>query len=473
MRGKVRAPWRSRRAAAVRAGAALAATLLGGCALAASGAADWPAYGGNPQGDRYSSLRQIAPGNVAGLREVWRYATGPGDLQTSPLIVDGVLYGVTPDQVVFALDAGSGRELWTHAPRIRNRQPVRGLSYWRDGARRRLFTSHGSFLTALDPQTGRPAAEFGVGGTIDLREGLGRDPATLPVFMTTPGVIYRDLLIVGFRTSETAPAAPGAVRAYDVRSGRLVWTFNLLPRPGEAGSETWPRDAGSTAGGANAWAGMALDARRGIVYAPTGSAVDDFYGGDRRGDNLFANSLVALDAATGRRLWHFQAVRHDIWDRDFPSPPLLLTVRRNGRAVDAVAQPTKQGVLYLFDRVSGRPLFPVEERSASPSDVPGEHAAPSQPHPTLPLPFARQALTAEMLTRRTPQAAAAARAEFARLRNGGPFTPLAVGAQTVVFPGFDGGAEWGGPAADRRRGVIYINSNDIAWTGGLAGAGPA
>lgn len=463
--------WRS-----VRGGALAAALLVGGTAAAPGGQgqsadpADWPAYGG-ALGDRYSTLAQINVRNVGRLQEAWRFETGRGGLQTNPLIVGEVLYGVTPTQDVFALDAASGRELWRFAPESRNQQPVRGLAYWRQGGEARLFTSHGPFLTAVDPATGRPAAQFGKGGSVDLREQLDRPPSTTATYLTSPGVIYGDLIIVGFRTSEAHPAAPGAVRAYDVRTGALRWRFNLIPRPGEFGHKTWPADAWKTAGGANAWAGMVVDPVRGIVYVPTGSAVDDFYGGDRPGDNLFANSLVALNARSGERRWHFQAVRHDIWDRDLPSPPVLLTVTRNGKRVDAVAQPTKHGYLFVLDRATGAPLFPIEERAVPSSEVPGERPAATQPFPLAPEPFARQRLTADMLTRRTPEAHAAAAAAFKTFRDAGAFTPFSVGAQTLMFPGFDGGADWGGPAVDRRRGVIFINSNDVAWTGGLRDLG--
>ncbi|QAY76458.1 PQQ-binding-like beta-propeller repeat protein [Sphingosinicella sp. BN140058] len=450
---------------------ACGALLLAAGAIARNanaGADDWPVYGGSPAGDRFSALEQIDTNNVSGLREVWRYETGAGRLQASPLMIGGILYGVTPGQGVFALDAATGKRLWEHRPSEAGEQPVRGLTYWSDGDEARLFSGNGADLIALDPKTGASVRSFGDGGRVDLRASLGRDPERTAAFLTTPGIVYRDLIITGFRTSESAPAAPGAVRAYDVRTGALRWTFNLIPKPGEPGHETWPADAWRSAGGANAWAGMALDAARGIVFVPTGSAVDDFYGGDRPGDNLYANSLVALDAATGRHLWHFQAVHHDILDRDFPSPPVLLTVRHQGRAIDAVAQPSKQGLLFLFDRVTGKPLFPIEERPVPASDVPGERAAPTQPFPLRPAPFARQSLTAEMLTGRTPAAEAAARKAFAAMRSGGPFQPLGVGRQTIVFPGFDGGAEWGGSAVDRRRGILYLNSNDIAWSGGLA-----
>ncbi len=431
------------------------------------GAGDWPAYGGSASGDRYSTLGQINPSNVRGLTEAWRFDTGPGGLQTQPLVVDGRLYGVTPHQEVFALDGATGRQIWKFEPEPRGYQPVRGLTYWRKGGVARLFTSNAFYLTAIDPITGKAAGQFGKDGSVDLREGLGRPASEASTWLTTPGVIFGDLIIVGFRTGETHPAAPGTVRAYDVRTGALRWTFDLIPKPGQFGHETWPAEAWRTAGGANNWTGMVVDARRGIVYVPTGSAVDDFYGADRHGDNLFANSLLALDARTGKRLWHFQAVHHDTLDRDFPSPPALLTVTHDGRRVDAIAQPTKHGVLFLLDRVTGKPLFPVEERPIPASDVPGEQSSPTQPFPFKPAPFARQRLTEDMLTTRTPEANAEARAAFARLRNLGPFGPLSATQQTLVFPGFDGGAEWGGPAVDRARGVIYINSNDIAWTAGL------
>lgn len=450
--------------------AALSACVTGGGREAADRDGDWPVYGGSAAGDRFSGLDQIDASNVARLEQVWRFDAGEGGLQTSPLVIGGVLYAVTAAQKTVALDAATGALLWEYAPDAPGEQPVRGVSFWTDGHERRLFTSSGFHLVALDAATGRPILGFGEAGRVDLREHLGREPSDIAAFLTTPGVIHRDLIITGFRTGENRPAAPGAVRAYDVRTGQLRWTFNLIPKPGEAGHETWPAGAAEDAGGANAWAGMVLDAERGIVYVPTGSAVDDFYGGDRVGDNLFANSLVALDANTGKRLWHFQGVHHDVLDRDFPSPPVLLTVTHGGRRIDAVAQTSKQGFVFVFDRVTGKPLFPIEERPVPASDVPGEKASPTQPFALEPAPYARQSLSEDLLTTRTPAARAAALAAFAQMRHGGPFTPLTVGSKTIVFPGYDGGAEWGGPAVDRRRGVLYVNSNDIAWTGELAEA---
>ncbi|MEO5772745.1 MAG: PQQ-binding-like beta-propeller repeat protein [Sphingomicrobium sp.] len=427
---------------------------------------DWRTYGGDSDGNHYSPLAQIDRSNVGQLREAWRFETGPGGVQTSPLMVDSLLYTITPQQDVVALDAATGKPVWTWHATEPAEQPVRGLSYWERNGQRRLFTSNGSYLVALDPATGQPIPSFGSDGRIDMREGLGRDPAEIPAFLTTPGTIFEDLIITGFRTSESHPAAPGAIRAYDVRTGQIRWTFNLIPHPGEPGHETWPADAWKTAGGANNWPGMTVSRSKGMIFVPSGSPVDDFFGGDRPGDNLYSDSLVALDARTGRKLWHFQGVHHDIWDRDFPSPPVLLTVLREGRRVDAVAQTSKQGLVFLFEQETGRPLFPIQERAVVQSDVPGEQTSPTQPHPLKPAPFARQWLTESMLTNRTPEAHAEALKQFRNMRSGGPFLPFTVGKDTIVMPGFDGGAEWGGSAVDPS-GTLYVNSNDIAWLGSL------
>lgn len=449
------------------------ATLM--CAAAFCGAAksqratDWPVYGGQPTQDHYSSLNQINRSNVSRLAMAWSYDTGEeGAMQTQPLVADGVVYGVTAKQRVIALEAGSGHLLWQFDPHSGSTQAVRGLTLWSDGHERRLFAGLANNLYALDPQTGQLLKDFGEGGHLDLRKGLrGDDYEGQSIALTTPGAIYKDMIIVGGREPETAPAPPGDIRAFDVHTGELRWRFHTIPHPGEPGYNTWPPDAWKTAGSANNWAGMTLDTKRGILYVPTGSAVPDFYGGGRVGNDLFADTLLALDAGTGKLLWYFQGVHHDIWDRDFPSSPALLTVKRNGHEVDAVAQTTKQGWVYLFDRVTGKPLFPIEERPYPRSDVPGEVTSPTQPLPTEPAPYARQLLTEDMLTNRTPAAHAWAEKEFHTFRSGGQFVPFAVGQQTVVFPGFDGGAEWGGPAVDPKTGVIYINANGIAWTGGL------
>ena len=430
---------------------------------------DWPAYGGAPENTHYSSLEQINRSNVKRLAVAWSFDTGEqGGLQTSPIIVDGVLYGITPTQKIFALDAATGKLLWKFDSGTKGTQPDRGLAYWSSDKDKRILVGVMNFLYALDAGTGKPVATFGKEGRIDLRGDLGRDPEKQSVVMTSPGIVYKDLIVVGGRNPETLPAPPGDVRAYDMRTGKLRWSFHTIPHPGEFGYETWPKEAWKYSGAANNWAGMAVDAKRGIVYVPTGSAAFDFYGANRVGDDLFANCLIALNAETGERIWHFQGVRHDIWDRDFPSPPTLVTVTRDGKEVDAVAQTTKQGFVYLFDRVSGKPLFPIEYRKYPPSDVLGEAAALEQPLPTRPAPFARQILREDMLTNRTPEAHAWALEKFHTFRSEGQFVPFGVGKDTVIFPGYDGGAEWGGPAVDPQTAILYVNANEMAWTGALA-----
>jgi quinoprotein glucose dehydrogenase len=448
------------------AGALLTSMLCGACA--AQSATGWPVYNGGPDGDHYSRLTQINRGNVQRLEVAWSFDTGEkGPMQSNPLIVGRVLYGYTPTQKVVALDAATGKLKWKFDSGITGTQPDRGVAYWTDGKQGRILAGVMNFLYCLDAETGNPIASFGEAGRIDLRKELRGNFEEQSIALTTPGIIYKDLIIVGGRNPETHPAPPGDVRAFDVRTGKLRWSFHTIPHPGEPGYETWPPEAWKTAGAANNWAGMTLDVKRGIVYAPTGSAVFDFYGGDRVGNDLYANTILALDAATGKRLWSFQGVHHDIWDRDFPSAPALLTLRHNGKTVEALAQTTKQGYLYLFDRLTGKPLFPIHEHPYPTSSVPGEVTSPTQPAPDAPMPFARQRLTEDMLTTRTPEAHAWALNEFRSFRSDGQFVPLAVNKQTVVFPGFDGGAEWGGPAVDPTQGILYVNATEMAWTGGL------
>lgn len=445
------------------------ATLLLQPAVHAGDYRRWEAYGGTPDQIRYSRLDQINRENVGALAVAWQYDTGEaGDLQTQPIVVDRVLYAYTPKHKTIALDAATGKLLWQFDPGIEGSGANRGLMYWARGRDRRVFAAVDAFVYALDVRTGVPIASFGEGGRIDLRKHLGRDPAQQSVRLTTPGVIYKDLMIIGGRVSEALPASPGDVRAYDVRTGELRWSFRTIPRPGEYGYATWPKDAWTYIGGANSWSGITLDERRGVVYVPTGSAAADFYGGDRLGDNLFANSLIALDAETGKRLWHYQFVFHDILDRDLPTPPALVRIERNGRKIDALAQPTKQGYLFVLERDTGKPLYPVQYVRVPGSDVFGEIASAVQPLPTKPLPYARQTLTIDDLTTRTPEAAKWAREEFAKVRSNGPFMPLTVGQDTLIFPGFDGGAEWGGAAYDPDTGWLYLNTNEMAWIGSLA-----
>ena len=437
--------------------------------LAPAADLNWPAYGGRAEGTRYSPLKQINKSNVARLKEAWRYDTadGPGASQTQPIVVDGILYGITPKHKTVAVNAATGKQLWQWSSGLDGNGPNRGLSYWTDGKSPRILTAVRHFVYALDAATGKTIETFGTNGRIDLRDGLGRNSESVAVTLTTPGVIYKDLLIVGGRMPESLPAAPGNIRAYDVRTGKQRWSFHTIPGPAELGYETWPKDGWTYSGAANNWAGMAVDSKRGIVFVPTGSSATDFYGADRLGDNLFANCLLALNAETGERLWHFQAVKHDIWDRDFPSPPTLVTVTRNGKKIDAVAQTSKQGWLYLFDRVTGAPLFPMELQKFPPSDVLGEMASETQMVPLKPSPFARQRLTEDMLTRRTPAAHDWAVEKFKTFRSNGQFMPFAVDQETVIFPGFDGGAEYGGSAYDPETNLLYVNANDIPWTSSL------
>jgi quinoprotein glucose dehydrogenase len=443
---------------------------------------DWAITGGDPGNSRSSPLAQIDRNNVARLEVAWTYHTGEatggrggGQIQATPVVVRGLLYSTTGAGRAFALRAATGEEVWKFDPSAgvgRGGGGVnRGVVYWASGENRRILFTAGSRLYALDAATGVTIASFGTGGWIDLTKGLGRDSANQSVTATSPGVIFNDLIIQGTRVGEGDGSAPGHVRAYDVRTGALRWTFHTIPQPGEYGYDTWPADAWRTAGGANSWAGMAVDVRRGIVYVPTGSASPDFLGANRAGANLFANSLIALDAATGKRLWHFQTVHHDLGDRDLPAPPNLLTVRHNGRPVDAVAQITKTGFVFLFDRATGAALFPIDERPVPASDIPGELAWPTQPFPAKPEPFARQRLTAADLTTISPEANAAVLARFRTLRADGLFTPPSL-AGTIVLPGFDGGGEWGGAAVDRETGVLYVNASDVPWIAALTPVTP-
>jgi quinoprotein glucose dehydrogenase len=438
--------------------------------VAAAGYRDWKVYGGGPESIRYSNLNQINRENVQKLRVAWTFDTGDAfdasEMQCNPIVVDGVLYATTPKLRVIALDAATGQLRWAFDPNgetkmthsIRNR----GVTYWENGRDQRIFFVARHYLYALDARTGTLVARFGDSGRVDLRKELGRDPREVSISATTPGIVYRDLLILGGLMSEDLPCPPGDIRAYDVRTGKLRWSFHTIPHPGEFGYDTWPKDAWKYSGAANNWSGMSLDEKRGLVFVPTGSAAFDFYGANRLGDDLFANSLIALRASTGERVWHFQAVKHDLWDRDFPAPPNLVTVLRDGKLVDAVAQITKAGVVFVFERENGKPLFPIEYRDVPRSEVDGEVAAAKQAFPLKPPPFARQILTEDMLTQRTPEAHQAVLDQFRKIRSAGQFVPPSFEG-TAVFPGFDGGAEWGGAAFDPATGLLYVNSNEMAW----------
>ena len=442
------------------------------CLLSQSGTkVDWPIYGGNSDATHYSPLKQINRTNVKQLEMAWSYDTGEtGGLQTSPIEIGGVLFGISPTQKVFAIDAATGQLKWKFDSGILGTQPDRGLAYWSsaDNQDRRIIVGVMNFVYELNAETGKPVPSFGKDGRIDLREGLGRDVSTTFISLTSPAVVYKDLFIVGGRLPETLPALPGDVRAYDVLTGKLRWSFHTIPHPGEFGYNTWPKDAWQKSGAANNWTGMTLDQKTGIVYVPTGSAAFDFYGADRVGDDLFANCEIALNAETGERIWHFQGVHHDIWDRDFPSPPALVTVKKDGKTIKAVAQTSKQGFVYLFDRANGAPVYPLETRKYPASNLKGEVAAVEQSLPTKPAPYARQRLTEDLLTTRTPEVHQWALEQFRNYRSDGQFVPLSTDKNTIIFPGFDGGAEWGGPAYDPETGILYVNSNEMAWAVELA-----
>ncbi len=434
---------------------------------------DWPAYGGSTEGNRYSTLQQINRENVQNLKLAWAYDTDKeGGNQCQPIMVGGILYGTTSSMKLFALDAATGCERWRFDPfadttKMRTGHPIRGVLYWADGADKRVLYSVGSWLYALNAETGEPIKTFGQNGASDLYQGLGdektlgHDPRPYRISITTPGVIFEDLLITGSSVSEGGDALPGYIRAFNVRTGKLAWVFHTIPLPGETGYETWPKDAYRKLGGANCWAGLVVDPRRGMVYAGTGSPSVDFYGGARKGQNLFANCMLALDARTGKRKWHYQTVHHDLWDRDAPCPPNLLTVTHNGRRVDAVAQATKDGNVFVFDRDTGKPLFPVQEKPVPTSPaLPGEHPWPTQPMPAKPAPFSYQVVNEAMLTTRTPEARAFALKHY-RDSQLGQNHPLPNKKGSLVY-GIGGGAEWGGTAVDPD-GVFYVNGNNMLW----------
>lgn len=440
---------------------ALLAVATALCSEHGNGNVDWRDYLGDKGRTLYSPLSQINRENVASLDVAWSHDTGErGEYQANNLIVDGVLYTATPQRRVLALDAATGRErwAWTHdATRFGpGRARQRGLVFWQNerGGERRLFTAVGNHLFALDADSGQTIRTFGRDGALHLGGGL--DVEGEPnVGLNTPGVIYRDLLIIG------GHGGPGAVRAFDVRTGERRWIFHLIPRPGEVGHDTWPPEAYKTATGVMPWPGQALDEVRGIVYVATKTAEPDFFGGSRHGMNLFANCLVALDAATGKRLWHFQIVHHDLLDRDLPCPPVLITVTHRGRRIDAVAQGTKTGHLFVFNRVTGEPLWPIEERAVPASELRGEQAWPTQPFPSKPQPLMRQQYDESEVSTISPEARAATLERIRRSPNHGPF-PAPGLQESIMFPGFDGGMEWGGGAADPD-GVYYVNVNEIPW----------
>lgn len=442
--------------------------------------AGWPVYSGGKDAIHYSSLKQIDTLNVGKLQVAWTYHTNDADttnhsqIQCNSIVVDGVLYATSPKLKLFALDAETGKPIWVFNPADSNQNKSvfdfimnnnRGVTYWSDGKDdKRILYTGGSYLYAVDATSGKLVRSFGNEGRINLHDGLGRDVKDLYVTATTPGIIYKDLFILGSRVDEGPAAAPGHIRAFDVRTGDLKWIFHTIPQPGEFGYDTWEDTiAYKHIGGANCWSGFSLDEKRGILFAPTGSASFDFYGGKRRGQNLFANCLLAIDAATGKRIWHYQFVHHDLWDRDLPTPPALVTITKDGKQVDAVAQVSKQGMVFIFDRENGNPIYPIKE---TPFDtvttLVNEKLWNTQPISSI-NPFVRQTFTADDINPYLPDTS------IARIKNelqgytyGRMFIPPSK-KTSVVFPGYDGGGEWGGPSYDPAIGMLYVNANEMAW----------
>jgi quinoprotein glucose dehydrogenase len=440
----------------------------------------WGAYAGSKDGARYSASEVINLQNVAKLKQAWVYTSNDRDTanrtqnQCNPIMVDGVLYGSTPKLKLFSLNAVTGQQNWLFDPASVDTtakfNPMfyykvnRGVVYWQDadGNNKRLFYNVGNKVYCIDAEKGTPVTSFGNGGYLDMTENVGREIHSF-VASTTPGIIYKDVLIMGVRVAESEDAAPAPIRAYDVLTGKLRWSFNTIPHPGERGYETWEnKDAWKSLGGANNWSGMSLDEKRGIVYIPTGSIGGDFYGGNRKGQNLYANSLIALDAATGKYIWHYQFVHHDLWDRDLPANPNLVTIKHDGKDVDAVAQITKNGYIFMFDRTNGEPIFPINETPVPTNGLPGEKPWPTQPIPTLPEPFARQKFGPEDVTDISPETHKDMMEKYLKVKNRAMFSPPSKDGGWI-FPGFDGGGEWGGAAVDQETKIMYINSTELPW----------
>ena len=440
--------------------------LLLALALSAQAAdVDWPVNGG-PYNIRYTTLSQISPANVGTLQIAWSCdahdAFKDSEMQSNPIVIGGLLYATTPKMRVVALNAETGAEVWSFNPAQssdpQRRFRHRGVTVYKD----RLFFTYRNFLYALDRLSGKPIQSFGDNGRVDMRNGLDRSPESVTISASSPGVIFEDTIIMPSTVPETLPGSPGHIRAFDVNTGKQRWIFHTIPHPGEAGYETWPPEAYRISGGANAWAGLSIDPQLGMVFAATGSASFDFYGSNRIGDNLFADCVLALDARTGKHIWHFQGIHHDVWDLDFPAAPSLVTLTRNGKKVDAVAQIAKTGYVYVFDRRTGAPLFPIANRKVPASSLDGEKLSETQPYPLKPPAFTRQAFTEDMVTNRTPEAHAAVLAQLRQLDSNGIFTPPSTRG-TVLMPGTDGGGEWGGAAFDPETGLLYVNSNEQPW----------
>ncbi len=433
---------------------------------------EWPAVGGDPGGTRYSDLSQITKKNVKEVQIAWTYHTGDSGkgttIECTPIVIGGIMYVTTVNSKVVALNAATGKELWLYDPYkdVRITQPKasggvnRGLAYWRKGIEERiLLGASDGRLISLDAKTGKPDSGFGKDGVVDLREGVGVDLNGISYGPTSAPAVCGDVVVLGFSCPERGKPAPGDPRAFDVRTGKEVWRFHTIPRPGEFGNDTWEGDSWRYSGAANNWSGATVDEKRGLVFIGTGSASPDFYGGGRKGDNLFANCTICLDARTGQRVWHFQTLRHDLWDHDLPAYPNLVTLKQNGRNRDAVVQVTKTGYVFVFDRLTGEPLFPIVNRPVPKSDVPGEQTAATQPLPVKPPPFCRQFVGESDLSDISPEAHEEALKQFRMYVSGPVFTPPSTNG-TITIPGFHGGATWSGASFDPKTGILYVNANE-------------
>lgn len=442
--------------------------LIVGCRTEMTTDQDWAVYSADPAGTKYSALDQITKDNVDQLQVVWTYSCGDhsarSTIECNPIVVNGTMYITTPGLRLVALKADTGDEIWVFDPKNGGGGVNRGVTYWSDGHDARILFVRAEYLYSVNAGTGVPDSTFGTNGQVDLRKDLGRNVSHTWVTAATPGIIFEDKLILGSTLGEgPGPAAPGHIRAYNVRSGALEWTFHTVPQPGEEGYHTWPPEAWNWAGGVNAWGGFTLDEQRGIVFCGTGSSTYDHYGGNRAGENLFANCILALNARTGERLWHFQTVHHDVWDYDLPCPPNLVVVKKEGKLVDAVAQPTKMGHLFILDRITGEPLYPVEEKPVPQSELPGEMTWPTQPFPIESLRYADQHFDAESVTNISLTSADTVRARLADMRTGSIFLPPGL-QPSVVLPQFNGGTDWGGAAYDPVSRRLFVNcSNEAEW----------
>ncbi|HUB32327.1 MAG TPA: PQQ-binding-like beta-propeller repeat protein [Bryobacteraceae bacterium] len=456
---------------------AAVAAVLAGTAAAQPAHTTWSDYLGAADSSHYSALSQINRSNVDKLQVAWSYKTGDNSTYVfSPLVVGKTMYVLAKSGALVALNAADGTEVWTHKfadfPNPYSSRPGtarlgnRGMNYWesKDGSDRRLLIAVNNYLEAIDARTGAAIESFGDHGRVDLKIGLGRDPKTIRrIQSNTPGRVFENLLILGSSTGEEYLSPPGDLRAYDVRTGKMAWIFHTVPHPGEFGYDTWPKDAWKYIGGTNTWGEITVDEARGIAYFPLGSPTYDFYGADRKGANLFSDCLLALDARTGKYLWHYQLIHHDLWDYDATTAPQLVTIQHDGRKVDAIAEASKQGFLYVFDRVTGKPLWPIVEKPVPQSRVPGEASWPTQPFPTAPAPFARQKFTPDDLDSffLTPEERAQWKDRLLSARNDGLFTPPDLEQETVYMPGHNGGANFFGSAADPTIGAVYVVAKNV------------